>query len=306
MGTEALRELVGRLGTSSRALAALGAAVQARTAGTPLDPAVQARIDEVLDALGARHLVEQADPADLQPVLGGIRTEMFLGARLVSGGWPGAGWSCTDPAALQAAGDVSAGFPAAMKRSIAPRLDGLTERLAAADASFLDVGVGVAAMAVEMVRQWPLLRVVGVDPSAASIALARDNIRAAGLADRIELREQGAESLSDEGRFDLAWIPGAFIPERALPSVVERTGRALRPGGWLLLAFASPGADPLAAALARLRTVLWGGTEAAPSEIEGLLARSGLVRVRTLPSPPGSAIAMVAGQRPETRAAARS
>ena len=301
MCTAAIREHVERLALSSRALAAVGAAVQARAAGTPLDPVVQARIDEVLDALGARLMVEQADPAELRPVLGGIRTELFLAARLVSGGPPGTAWSSTDPAVLQAAGDVSAAFPAALKRTIAPRLDGLPERLAAPGAAFLDVGVGVAAMAVEMVRQWPSLRVVGVDPWAASVALARGNVRAAGLADRIELREQRAEDLADEDRFDLAWVPSVFIPREALPSVLQRVARALRPGGWLLLAFAHPGADPLAAALARLRTALWGGTEATPSEMVDALARNGLVEVTPLPGPPASAVAMVAGRRPGTR-----
>jgi len=188
-----------------------------------------------------------------------------------------------------------------LKRTIAPRLDGLPERLAAPGAAFLDVGVGVAAMATEMVRQWPSLRVVGVDPWAASVALARGNVRAAGLADRIELREQRAEDPPDEDRFDLAWVPSVFIPREALPSVLERVARALRPGGWLLLAFAHPGADPLAAALARLRTALWGGTDATPSEMVDALTRSGLVEVTPLPGPPASAVAMVAGRRPGTR-----
>ncbi|MBD0271783.1 MAG: class I SAM-dependent methyltransferase [Acetobacteraceae bacterium] len=304
MGTETLRELVERLGMSSRALAALGAAMQARASGGgPLDPGVQARLDEVVEALGARQLIDGADPDELRPVLGGIRTELFLGARLVSERPPGAAWSDTDPAVLQAAGDVSTGFPAALEHSVAPRLDGLPERLAAADASFLDVGVGVGAMAVEMARRWPSLRVAGVDTWAPSVALARDAVRAAGLADRIELREQGAEDLPDEDRFDLAWVPGVFISERALPSVVARVGRALRPGGWLLLACAGPGADPLASALARLRTALWGGAQLSPAEFENLLARSGLVEVSFLPRPPGSTVALLAGRRPQAASA---
>jgi precorrin-6B methylase 2 len=306
MSAGAIRELAERLGASSRALAALGAAAQARATGTPLDPAIQARINEVLDALGARQLISQASPAELQPVLGGIRSELFLGARLVSGDAPVAGWSPMDPAVLQAAGDVSVGFPGVLERAIAPRLDALPERLGAPDASFLDVGVGVAAMAVEMARRWPSLRVVGLEPWPAAIAAARHNLREAGLADRIELREQRAEDLPDEGRFDLAWVPSVFISGQVLPSILERVRRALRPGGWLLLAFADLGTDdPLVAALTRLRTTLWGGTQATRSEIEALLARSGLVGITTLPGPPGSPVAMVAGRRPEAASAAR-
>jgi SAM-dependent methyltransferase len=298
MSVAAVRDLVDRLGLSSRALAALGAVVQARVAGTPLDPALRPHVDAVLDALGARRLVDEADPADLRPLLGGIRTELLLGARLVSGGPPGAGWSDTDPAVLQAAGDVSVGFPGVLKRAIVPRLDGLAERLDAPGAAFLDVGVGVAALAIEMARQWPSLRVVGIDPLPAAIAIARDTLRASGLEERIELREQGAEDLADRDRFDLAWVPSAFIPAQALPAMLDRVGRALRPGGWLLLALANPGGDPLAAALTRLRTALWGGTLLPPPEVEALLAGAGLAEVRSLPAPPASAIAMVAGRRP--------
>jgi hypothetical protein len=53
MSIEALRALADRLGQSSRALAVLGLAVQARATGRPLDATLQARIDEVLAALGA-------------------------------------------------------------------------------------------------------------------------------------------------------------------------------------------------------------------------------------------------------------
>ena len=96
MGTETLKDLAERLCLSSRALAAVGAALRARAEGTPPDPAVQARLGEVLDALGARSLVEQASPAELRPLLGGVRTELFLAARLVSGSPPDAAWSSTD------------------------------------------------------------------------------------------------------------------------------------------------------------------------------------------------------------------
>jgi SAM-dependent methyltransferase len=302
MSTESVRDLADRLGTSSRALAALAAALGARVEGTPLGPAVRAQVDAVLDALGVRQAVEAAGPAELRPLLGAVRSELFLGARLASGAPSGGAWSSTDPAVLRAAGDVSAGFPGALERAIAPRLDGLTERLRAADAAFLDVGVGVAAMAVEMARRWPSLRVVGIDPWAPALALARDAVREAGLEGRIELREGVAEALEDEGRFDLAWVPSLFIAERALPAVLGRVGRALRPGGWVLVAFADPGADPLAAALTRLRTALWGGTDATAARMEAMMARAGLVGVRTLPGPAGSVVAMAAGRQAEEAA----
>src|SRR4051812_22855649 len=120
--------------------------------------------------------------------------------------------------------------------------------------SFLDVGVGVAGLSIEMARLFPALQIVGVDPWAPSVALARENVHHAGLASRIELREQAGEALPDRDAFDLIWIPSAFIPASVIPTILERALSALRPGGWLLFAMANPGASSLAAGLTRLRT----------------------------------------------------
>src|SRR5205085_5765824 len=102
-----------------------------------------------------------------------------------------------------------------------------------------------------MVRHWPSLRVVGIEPWEPSLAIARRNVESAGLAAQIELRQEAGEDLGDTEAFDLAWIPSAFIPEAALATIVPRVGRALRPQGWLLLAMVNPGPEPLSAAIAR-------------------------------------------------------
>ena len=79
----------------------------------------------------------------------------------------------------------------------------------------------------------PNLRIVGIDVFKPSLRLARENVEKAGLLDRIELREQGAEALEDDEAFDLAWMPTVFMPERVIPEATERTHRALRPAaGW--------------------------------------------------------------------------
>jgi SAM-dependent methyltransferase len=119
--------------------------------------------------------------------------------------------------------------------------------------------VGVAGLSIAMAHLWPSLNVVGIDPWAPALALARENLLRAGLSSRIQLREQKVEELSDIKAFDLAWLPSAFIPARVIPMACEHVYRALRPGGWLLFAMANPGPDPVTASLARLRTVLWAG-----------------------------------------------
>lgn len=297
MNVASLRDLVARLNLSAGALSVLGAAIDERTTGKLFDPNIQSHVDAVLDSLGAREMIEGLSPEELQPVLAEIRLTMLGGAKLLSEGTRERGWAYTDPDILRAAGETSAGFAGVLKQMIAPRLSGLSERLEASG-SFLDVGIGVAGLSIAMARLWPTLRVVGVDPWAPSLAIAREKVRAAAVTDRIELREQAAEDLTDVNAFDLAWIPSPFIPEKSIVAIVERVHRALRPGGWLLFAMVSPGSDPLAASYARLRTAIWGGALLAPAEAQTMLEQIGYVDVQMLPSPPSSTVAMIAGRRP--------
>jgi SAM-dependent methyltransferase len=296
MSLALLCDLIARLNLSASALSVLGAAIDSRMTGKSFDSEIQPHVDAVLDALEARELLDGLSSLELQHMLAEIRLTLLQGARLLEG-MPEPGWAYTDPDILQAAGGVSAGFVAALKQVIAPRLPGLSERLDASG-SFLDVGVGVAGLSIAMARLWPTLRVVGVDPWAPSLVIAREKVRAAALTDRIELRKQAAEDLTDVGSFDLAWIPSAFIPERSITAVARRVHRALRPDGWLLFAMINPGSDPLATSFARLRTTIWGGALLTTSEAQTMLERIGYVAVQRLPIPPSATVAMIAGRRP--------
>jgi SAM-dependent methyltransferase len=295
MSVGQLREVIGRLGPSAHALSVIGAALRARAAGAETAPELQTHVEDVLTALGVRDALPALSPAAARPMLAEIRMLLHQGlGRLDRAGKP-PGWNDTDAELLQAAGDVSSGFPTLLQRFV-PTLPGLAERLGAAAPWFLDVGVGVAALSIEMARLWPSLRVVGIDVWAPSLALARQNVRSAGLDGRVELREQAVQDLTESGVFDVAWIPSAFIPGSVLPEAVRRVRRSLREGGWLIFASLDPGGDPLAAALTRLRTAEWGAAPWSPSESERLLAQSGFHEIRALPSPPGSAAAFVAGR----------
>jgi SAM-dependent methyltransferase len=148
-----------------------------------------------------------------------------------------------------------------------------------------------------MAQLWPSLRVVGIDPWAPALAIAREEVRRAGLTDRIQLREQMVEDFSDTNAFDLAWLPSAFIPGKVIPTACKKVYRALRLGGWLLFAMVHPGGDPVTTSLARLRTVLWGGSLITIDEVETLLNQTGFADVTTLPSPPGAVVALIAARR---------
>jgi len=300
-GSQALREYVNRHTNSTTILAALGAVLDARATGTPLPETIRARIDEVLDTLGVGGLTEGVSAADLRQMLAEIRFNTLLDAKLLFDAARPPAWDHTETELLQAGGEVSAGFAGALTHAIVPRLDGLSHQLSSPGGAFLDVGVGVAGLSIAMARLWPSLSVVGIDPWAPSIALARENVRGAGLTDRIQLREQAVEDLSDTDAFDLAWIPSAFVPGRVIQAACEHVHRALRPGGWLLFATVNPGADPVTASLARLRTALWGGGLMAPGQVETLLSQTGFVDVRTPASPPGAVAALTAARRMPNR-----
>jgi precorrin-6B methylase 2 len=298
MSLDSLRELVGRLTTSTYALSALGLALEAKLRDRAPPPELHVPLAEVLAALDVTKSLDEVTAASARPLLGEIQTALRHGVARLAGAEATPGWRHTDAATLTAAGDVSAGFPAALQRFVA-RLGALEGRLAGQSAAFLDVGVGVGALSIEMARAWPRLRVVGIDLWAPSLALARENVRRAELQHRIELREQGVQDLPDEGAFDLAWLPSAFIPGDVIPEALRRIRQSLRPGGWVLFATATAAGDPLTLALARLRTKEWGATPCSAAEAEALLGQAGFAEISTLPRPPASTAAFIAGRVPE-------
>lgn len=300
MSTDAVRALAGRLNDSVAELGALGAALQATARGVALAPSLEAAVDEVLEAMGGKSLIQETDPSALQPIIAEIRATILQAAYLVNPEGPKPGWSHTDPALLSAAGEVSAAFPSGL-RKLLPFLEGLKERLESPEACFLDVGVGVGCLSIEMARLWPSLHIVGIDSWAPSIAIARQNVANAGLESRIELRIQAAEDLSDKNTYDLCWIPSAFICADVISTIVGRIYAALRPGGWILFGTLNLGTEPLASALARFRTALMGGSLLGLPDVESTLSRAGFTDIRNLPSPPRSIVLVIAGCRPDGR-----
>lgn len=300
MSIERLREVTTRLGTATNALAVVAAAIDARASGAPLDPTLAPFVDDVLDKLGIRAELDAIPPQELAPMLNELRTWSLLNAKLFYAASRGPGWNHAEPEILQTMGANTHNLAMALKRMIAPALDGLAGRLESRDAAFLDIGTGVASLAIEVARAFPAMRVVGVEPWTPSMALARENVAKAGLTQRIELRHVGGEQLTDESVFDLAWVPAPFIPEAVVPALVARVHAALRPGGWMLFAVAKGSADPLADSLMRLRVRTFGGGQWTAEKTEALLRETGYADIRTLPTPPGAVAALVAARRAQS------
>lgn len=297
MTIEAVREHVTRLTTSVGALVAMGLVIDERLSGVKLEPAIKREASTLLGILGVQSALDTVKNEALRPVLADIRASVLQSTKAL-GNVDAAGWRHTEADILRTQGEISAAFPVMWKEKVVPRLEGLQHRLEAERAAFLDVGVGIAALAISAAKLWPAARVVGIDIWRPSLDIAHENIKRAGLSDRIELREQAVEMLSDRDVFDLAWLPVSFMPTNIVPAAVNRIREALRPGGWLLFNTTNPDADPVTSCFVRLRTLLWGGTSMVPEEAESLLNKSGYRDVQRLPSAPSAPMAMVAGRRP--------
>jgi len=294
----ALRSLLNELNTSAGALAGLTAALEARAAGHPLAPGLAAAVQAVLDALGVRDALAALAPAELRPLLAELRVFAASHRQLAALRPPEPGWAPACPVLIQAAGDVSAGLPFFLERSVVPQLAGLAERLATRGARFLDIGAGAGALSIQMARTWPELAVVALEPWGPALDLARANVQAAGLCERIELRAERAEALAERAGYDLAWVPSLFVDEAAFAIVLERVRRALRGGGWLILPVLRGEADTLGARVVRLRAALWGGCAPTLGEATARLQAAGFGDLASFATSPSSTTGLLAARAP--------
>jgi SAM-dependent methyltransferase len=218
-------------------------------------------------------------------------------AAVVSGA---AAWASLPDDALLAQGRSGTQAAAAFKAFMLPALEGLKDLFDGESPQMLDVGVGVAAMAVGYCRAFPKLRVVGLDVLPRALELARRLVDESELADRIELRQQDVASLEDDRAYALAWLPSPFIPQPALDAGLPRIAKALVPGGWLVMAHGKFHDDQLKNAIYRFQIGAFGGATVNDEEAQALLTGAGFEHILTLPTPDG-APALTVGRRPTSR-----
>ena len=292
MSFESLMQQLQALNSSMETLAAIGAELRLRRDGLMGDARVRSLLQDVVRKIDPT-VLDGINPSQAQAALGLIRTSFRQAMDLLENPARAPGWVYEDPVVLDSQGQVSRlivrgiAAAAAQRTDLAPTLE--------QPGAFLDVGAGAGWLAIEAAQSWPALHVVGVDSWPPALDLARKNLVQSSVAERVQLRLQKIEEFTDEAVFSLAWLPAPFIGEEAMLIALERVGRALQPGGWLIVGLYPPPADELGQILTKLRIVRSGGHPWTAIEIQERMRTLGFACIETFaPMPP---VLFVLGRR---------
>ncbi len=100
----------------------------------------------------------------------------------------------------------------------------------------LDVGTGTARIPVELCRQAPHLTVVAIDLAAHMLAIGRENVSRAGLADRVTLERVDAKAMPYPSSAFAAVVSNSILHHIPEPGVaIGEMLRVLAPGGFLFV-----------------------------------------------------------------------
>ncbi len=99
----------------------------------------------------------------------------------------------------------------------------------------VDVHCGGGRWLIAMARRFPELELVGIEFEPDSADRARANVAAAGLADRIEIRQASVTRPPGSADYDLVYFQYALHQLDDAPSVLRAAWASLRPGGRLLV-----------------------------------------------------------------------
>lgn len=256
-------------------LAITGAALKLRSSNF-VDPTIREQID--LGAKMALDLdVRTLDDQQASPLLTSIEMALAEAGELFHNPDREGNWQVKDAELLQAQGRAS--------RSVFGRILSLAETRPllreALKGTFLDVGTGVAGIALEAARACPDLQIEGIDIWEPALAIAERNVAESPYSDRIRITRLDVSALKDERRYSLVWLPTMFLKRSVLERALDRIVVASRSDSYLIAAVYTQPRSPFMAVISKLRTLRSGGEITDPSELEGMLRSRGYLDVES-------------------------
>jgi precorrin-6B methylase 2 len=267
--SDSIEQRIKHLSKSVRELALIGAWLKLQS-GKTVEPLVREQVE-----LGAR-MAFGFDPPTLaeeqaEPLLTTIGMALAESGELFNSPERGANWQVADVELLRTQGRAS--------RSVVNRILSLAEsRPAMQEAlkgAFLDVGTGVAGIALEAAKTCPNLQVDGIDIWDPALAIAEENVRESPYADRVRIMKLDVANLDVQKRYTLVWLPTMFLSRSVLERALDRIAAASKSGAYLIAAIYTLPEDPFMAVVSTLRTIRSGGEVSSPSELEAMLKSRG-------------------------------
>jgi SAM-dependent methyltransferase len=280
MSYQPLLAKVLELADTVKLIGALGAELRLRQMNVAGDPRVRAAVNDMVATLGP-DMLDGLDPAQLAVVIGQISYALQEALDLLRNPERAPGWSYDDPTILQDRGRGSAAMAGAFNNLARTRP--AFAAVLKGERRFLDIGTGVAWIAIASAKAWPDMQVVGIDIWQPALTLAESNIAAEAMQHRIALRRQSVTEIEDEKAFDLVWMPGMFLPRDVVNAALPRVVKALRPGGMLVFGMYAASSGQHGAAAAKLLTVRSGGYPWTQDELQAKLEGLGLQHIEYVP-----------------------
>lgn len=276
--SEVFIQRIQELAKSARMLALVGASIRLRS-GAPVAPAIREQIDH-----GARMSLGDVDAVDQEQVsraLTMVEMALIEAGELFRNPDRGSSWEIFDTAALLAQGRAS--------RSVFTRIKTIADAhptmRKALQGKFLDVGTGVAGIALEAARTCPDITVDGIDIWEPALELARQNVAESPYADRVTVRNLDVSRLDEYDRYSLAWLPTMFLKRPIVEAALDRIARASVSNSYLVAGVYTCPEDPFLALMANLRTLRSGGEISDPADIKAMMEARGYVDVEMTATP---------------------
>jgi hypothetical protein len=104
------------------------------------------------------------------------------------------------------------------------------------------------------------------------------------MQDRIELRPQRGDELTEVNHFDTAFLPSKFFDDAAFQACLFTLAKALKSDGAIITGAWGDVGEPRSAAVSKLRCEMWGAGPRTTDKVTTMLSAAGFRNVRIGPS----------------------